>query len=170
MHALFLPGNSARNKAWIETLASELAPCFSSKHIHYYKHWSTGDELIDFDYEASVVAEYIERHQVDAVIAKSAGTALTMRLIDLGKLRTQPVLLMGIALEVAKNYKVDYCSTISKYPGSVTVLQNELDPFASGEQVRVALAGTSALVHIFPGNATHGYGEYAVIRRMVVGE
>ena len=55
MNLLLLAGNSQSNKEWIEQVRDTLTPHFLKTYIHYYKHWKTGDELIDLNYELEEV-------------------------------------------------------------------------------------------------------------------
>ena len=81
MKYLLAPGNSPYNANWINKIAQKLTlncnvppnDVLSLK----YKHWETGEKIIDFEQELDVL-KLLNLSDVDTVFAKSAGVILSI--------------------------------------------------------------------------------------------
>lgn len=81
MHLILLPGNSSKNKTWIQEVESDLGELFNSTYIHYYMHWEIGDgnSLMNFDMELERLAGVVKENPDYVIFAKSAGVILALR-------------------------------------------------------------------------------------------
>lgn len=70
---ILLPGNSVRNKEWIEMIQKEIGG-----EILQYEHWKTGAPLIDIEKETEALRRFAGANPI-RIFAKSAGCLLAMR-------------------------------------------------------------------------------------------
>jgi pimeloyl-ACP methyl ester carboxylesterase len=74
MRILYLPGNTANHKEWIDKLTKD-TDISLEKDILHYKHWETGDQIINFDTELERLRDLVKDDEY-IVVGKSAGCAL----------------------------------------------------------------------------------------------
>ena len=86
MNALLLPGNSSRHSVWVEELKAAVAPCFTVVKTQHYRHWQTGEEWADVDYEITNATEQADGLKPYVIIGKSIGTVIATRGTFEGKL------------------------------------------------------------------------------------
>lgn len=117
MNLILLAGNSISNKEWIEEVESSLKPLFTTTKIHYYKHWSTGDELIDFDKELELLSEGTKDFNQYVIFAKSVGTLLTLKGVKENKLQPIKCIFVGTAI----NWGRERNFTVDKWLGNYSI-------------------------------------------------
>ena len=98
MNLILLAGNSVSNKKWIEEVAEAMKPNFKKIIVHYYKHWETGDELIDMNGELSRLMNTVSGLDSWSIFAKSAGTLLTLKGVKEGKIQPVKCVFAGTAI------------------------------------------------------------------------
>ena len=101
MNALLLPGNSSRHGEWIENLKLAIADRFERVETQHYQHWQSGGEKADIEYEISVAQSKAELLKPYIIIAKSIGTAISVKGVADGKLKPKKLILHHIRLHGA---------------------------------------------------------------------
>lgn len=119
------------NKGWIEDVESKLRDSFEHTQIHYYKHWTTGEELIDMDYELSRLVEKIADSKDYIVFAKSAGTLLTLRAIKENKIHPTKCIFTGTAVNWGREHSYPVDDWIQNYSTPTLFMQKDQDPVIS---------------------------------------
>ena len=72
MRILYLPGNTANHKEWIDRLAQDTNTALE-KDILHYSHWDTGEQVINFETELDRLEKLIKDDEY-IVVGKSAGS------------------------------------------------------------------------------------------------
>ena len=166
MHLILLGGNNAKNKALIESIHSHTKDLFDETYIHYYQHWKTGDELIDFETEAKNLASQLPEEQY-AIFAKSAGSLLALKMIHEDLLQPKFCVFAGTAILWGRHYNLPVDTWLEEYSIPTTFIQNEQDPTMSFTELDALLkerhVANSRLVQI-PNNDTHHYTDLDLIR------
>lgn len=134
MKLIVLSGNSKRNKEWADGAAAASATIFGDVYKHYYRHWETGEELINFDFELGQVAEQVGTGEF-AVFAKSAGSVLTINGNYLGKLKPAKCLFVGLPLGTPEQ-EAQLGEKIRALTVPVTIIQNTNDPYSNFARVK----------------------------------
>ena len=93
MKYMFLPGNSASNKEWIDRLALEFD---EPKEVLYYNHWSENKKDLDFNTELRILSTLPKEDYI--VIAKSAGCVLALKAVEEGILRVRKCFFIGFPI------------------------------------------------------------------------
>lgn len=127
MNLILFGGNSIINKQWLHDLAAVLKPHFSSTYIHHYRHWETGEELIDLDYELEVLTKNLPAEPY-IVIAKSAGVLLTLKGIAEEVLKPQKCIFLGTPISWAKNNNFEVDTWLHKHIVPTLFVQQTYDP------------------------------------------
>ena len=153
MHIIYLPGNSAGNKAWIEKVKVEFDP-FSTGEILYYDHWTSGQKWLNLTAESAKLAAMVEGQKEYYVFAKSAGTGLALKNILEKKFNPLKAIFCGFPT-------VRYLA----YPLPPTVfVQNEFDPvcpFAELEKALQEVAPADYRLIKIPGLHAHDYDNFS---------
>lgn len=167
---ILLSGNSKRNKGWIEKVESELNNLFDKTHIQYYKHWEEGKEIIDFDYELSKLIKYLKDKKDYIILAKSIGTALTVKAIKDEKINPEKCIFLGVPLVWAKEHNFDLDSWIEEFRTPTLFIQNRNDPLTNSKDLKNLLEEKSIKNYEFielEGN-THDYNDIGKIKELVM--
>lgn len=93
MKYIFLPGNSASNKEWIDRLAQEFD---TPKEVVHYSHWGSNENDLDFNTELKKLAGLSNDEYI--VIAKSAGSILALKAIEEGILNVKKCFFVGFPM------------------------------------------------------------------------
>lgn len=128
MKLLLLAGNSLHNKEWIEEVERTLAPHFNQTLVHYYQHWSTGDELIDLEYELEQLTASIGDLAGWVVFAKSAGTILIIRGCYENKIKPLKCVFAGTAIGWAEAQGMNVHEWLKNYSIPTLFIQKTSDP------------------------------------------
>jgi hypothetical protein len=99
---LFLPGDSFKNKIWINKLATEFNP---PKEVIHYNHWDRKEKSINFEEEL----EKLKNLNIGEckVIAKSIGSILTLKAIKEEILNPESCFFIGFPLYYVDKNDVD---------------------------------------------------------------
>lgn len=167
MNALLLPGNSSRHSEWIECLKSAMAPLFQHTETQHYRHWKTGEEKADIEYEIGVAQGKVEKLKPCVIIAKSIGTVIASKGTADGALHPTKLILLGVPVNggVSKDL---FSQWLQKIDAQIVIAQNSNDPLGSYSEVRAAFEinnGKISFVEL-PGE-THDYLDFEAIAKLV---
>lgn len=164
MKVLILGGNSRRHYDWTRQLGAYFVTAGHEIVLHDYRHWATGDETTDVDYELAQLASLMNDEKDYAILAKSIGTVITVLGVKQGVLRTSRCVLLGIPYKVAVGQLADFDADLKLLPSTI-VLQNEYDPYGSAEEVasHLAVVQNPAIKLIETPGDTHDYTDFAFI-------
>ena len=116
------------NKSWIEDVEEVLRNLFDHTHIHHYKHWATGEELIDMDFELAKLVQDLPTNKKYMVFAKSAGTLLTLRAIKENKIHPTKCVFTGTAVNWGNEHDYPVNQWLQNYSVPTLFMQKEQDP------------------------------------------
>jgi hypothetical protein len=168
MKILILGGNSKRHYEWIRKLGAHLVAAGHEVILHDYRHWATGDEWADADYELARLAELMDGERDYIIVAKSIGTVITVLGVKQGILHPMRCVLLGIPYNGVVDQVPEFDEDLKLLPSTV-VLQHEYDPYGSAEDIakHLELADNPAInLAAMPGN-THDYTDFALIERLL---
>ena len=162
MNALLLPGNSSRHGEWIENLKLAVADSFERVETQHYQHWQSGGDKADIEYEISVAQSKVELLKPYIIIAKSIGTAISVKGVADGKLKPKKLILLGMQ-------PLDQFSEwLQKIDIQVVIIQNTNDPYGSFAEIKAAFTGKSKSLKFveLPGE-THDYLDFDAIAKLI---
>jgi esterase/lipase len=163
MTTYFLPGFSGEyNQPEMEAIVDYLREQGMSVEAVEWPHWTDKDAQFVLDDEVEKVWQRIQKIQDDeiAIVAKSIGTHVAIRLLETHPdFKPSKLMLMGVPIEsIDEVYIRSYPEVMKNLSDTeIMVLQNERDPFGSGDQVLNLLEGVDAEVVVKPGHDTHAY-------------
>lgn len=171
MDLILAPGNSSRNKEWIEEVSEGLKDLFGKRIVQYYKHWETGGKLLDFNLEYRRLVESASSLTEYCIFAKSAGVLNTLRGIYNADLKPKGCILVGSAIYMGKKLGFGVEKWLSSVEIPVLFIQKEQDPAYSFENLEkmVLKSGIKnfTLAKI-PGD-DHHYGDVSLLREEILG-
>lgn len=170
MNLILLGGNSAINKQWLKDLAAALKPHFPAVLIHHYRHWETGEELIDLDYELDILSKIVQSQDPYTVIAKSAGVLLTLKGVAEKILNPQKCVFVGIPIPWAKANHFAVDSWLKNYSVLTLFIQQSHDPTMSYQDLQPYLEEanlTNYQIVEMPGD-DHVYGDLEQLKDNIV--
>jgi hypothetical protein len=169
MELILLPGNSINSKDWIEKIESDLKELFDKTYVLYYKHWETGAEIIDMNYELEQLTNHIGKKRNYILLAKSIGSVLAIRGIKEGKLKPKKCIFFGTPVLFCRQYRIPIDFFIENYSTETMFIQNTKDPYFSADELRNFLKNKNVKNYSFiefPG-VTHNYDELLQIKKLV---
>jgi hypothetical protein len=172
MNLILLPGNDKNNKAWIDSVDTELSPYFDRTAIHYYDHWWSSDAgEIDLEIELDKLAATVEQFDTYVIFAKSAGVLLALYGIYEGVLDPELCIFVGSAIPWGYDRGFDLDNWLINYSIPTLFIQKTADPALSFTDLNTILLDKNisgfSLKEI-PGN-DHYYEDVAQIRQLVEG-
>lgn len=135
MNLILLPGNSFKNKAWIEEVHASIKDLFNKTYIHSYDHWKTGDGLIDLNKEMSLLKKSLPPEPY-VIFGKSAGVILTLKGFSEGILHPAKCMFLGTPIHWAEQHNFELKKLIYKFSIPSLFIQNKNDPLASSQEVK----------------------------------
>jgi len=167
MNALLLPGNSSRHGEWIENLKLAIADRFERVETQHYQHWQSGGDKADFEYEISVAQSKVELLEPYIIIAKSIGTAISVKGVADGKLKPEKLILLGVPINGGLSKDL-FNGWLSKISVPVVFVQNSNDPYGSFAEIKAAFTGKSKSLKFveLPGE-THDYLDFDAIAKLI---
>jgi pimeloyl-ACP methyl ester carboxylesterase len=146
MHIILLPGNNKGSKDWIEEVESELLDYFDSSHVHYYKHWQGSDtDEINFSLELKRLSKIVDDYGEYTLLAKSAGTLLSLLGIKQGVLSPKRCIFIGTAVEWGRRKGIDIEWLIENHSVPTLFIHQTHDPVISYKALENLLC--TSLVH-----------------------
>lgn len=161
MNVILLPGNSRRNKTWIDTVANNIRDIFDKVVIQEYSHWDSGNQFIDFDTEIEKLVQYAQGNEPFVIFAKSAGAVLALRAIEKKKIEPKALVISGLPLDLIKDNHIPVDHWLHSVSIPITIIQNDQDPVGSYEQLSEfirPLNNTNIAIVSYPGS-THDYND-----------
>jgi len=162
---IVLPGNSPKNKAWGEGMAAHFGGLFDDVYMQAYKHWETGEEVIDFEYEAARLAEEAAKGGELYIFAKSFGSILTFLSTSRGLIAPERCVFFGIPLNLVEKQGLWQGSwaPIEGFKTPAIAFHNEHDPVADyAFTSRVLAEHGSGSVRIIPTSGdNHTYDDFS---------
>jgi hypothetical protein len=169
MNILLFGGNSQRNKEWIHELGDVLSPDFNNCVVHDYEHWDGRGEFIDFDLELSRLSAEVKGFDPYIVFAKSVGSILTLKAINLGLLKPVKCIFAGLPIKLAEEDGISLPDLIKSNPVPTKFIQNTGDPLASYSRLTdyLKLTGAANYQSIELEGNTHSYDDLNRIKSIV---
>lgn len=171
MNLILLPGNVASNRHWIEEVEQSLRPNFSSANIQFYRHWQTGDDLIDLDHELKELFDKTSKLSDYLIFAKSAGVVLSVKGICEGKIKPERCIFVGTPILWAIEKGFDFDRWITSFSVPTLFIQRENDPAMPADKLKDYLNGKGVTNYKFvkiPG-ASHDYPDIEQLNEFVLG-
>lgn len=152
MNCIFLGGNSHHNQQWIEDVQKRIGG-----GVQMYRHWKTGESMIDFDHEASVLATSTNGESI-TVFAKSAGCLVAMKAVRELDVKIDRAVFVGFPYYWGIEKGIDVATWLKEWNVSTVFVQKEHDPVIGGEELREMLPAHVEVI-VIPGE-NHEYGEF----------
>lgn len=140
MNLILLPGNSSKNREWIDSVESVFSPKFDQVYTQYYDHWfgaeeNNEDALIDINIETDKVAVHAEKLNPYVIFAKSAGTLIALKGIFDGVLQPDVCVFVGFPLKWSVSQQFEIDQWLMHYSIPTLFIQNDQDPAVSGDEL-----------------------------------
>lgn len=167
MHLIILPGNSKEfNEQWLYDSADAYKELFDSVTTHVFKHWETGEDMIDVDVEVRRLEE--EAKKLDGeytIFAKSAGTITTVKAVAEGRVNPKKCVFVGCPWGNFAEEQGDFDILLSKYEVPTLYVQQTNDMFFKYEDLEKILKEKmeNYELHEIPGE-NHAYDNYDQIK------
>jgi len=170
MDLILLAGNSQNNKDWIEEVEQSLRPYFGRTVLQYYKHWLSGQNLIDLEGELKELVKITENLQDYTIFAKSAGVVLAIKGIFEKAIRPQKCVFIGtpVLWSKEKNFSLD--KWIENFATPSLFIQQQHDPAMPADDLKKYLREhkvTNYKFIIMPGESHH-YADLERLKKLVL--
>ncbi len=172
-HLIVLPGNSLKNKAWGELIASHYASQFDSVFMMEYDHWESGEANIDFTREA----EKLEVHRTTlkegveiTLFAKSAGSLLALLVLQQKMFVPIQAVFFGMPLDLAADniFKESWTAIVELTVPSIA-FHNETDPTTSYVFTKSILSEHNPTIELITTHQNdHWYGDVETYDPIIV--
>lgn len=169
MELILLSGNSVNTKGWIESVEEELRGLFDSTHIQYYKHWKSGEKLIDIEYELDALIKYLENKGNYIIFAKSAGSIIALKGIAEGKLSPEKCMFAGVPIKWCDELNLPVREWIKDYSTPTFFIQKTNDPIMDAKGLNGLLESSKVKKYKFieiKGN-DHHYENLTELRNLM---
>jgi hypothetical protein len=169
MRLLLLSGNSLRNRDWIMTAQQQFSDLFNDSYVQSYRHWTSGDDWIDLDYELKVLQQAENNPgAASGIFAKSIGTVLAVQATAQHIVQPDWLLLCGLPYGyIIKSYP-EFARVLAATELPVTVVHNRHDPVGEAQAVKSYLAesfsGRDNYSFIETAGDTHDYEDFELLR------
>ena len=162
---IILGGNNSRNIEWLKKMESTYKIDYDVLTMHY-DSW-IDNSSIDFNVELVKLQQLVKNMKDYIIIAKSAGSILSMMGICNKMIMPKAIILMGLPLKFAENNNInlEYMLQKVKQFCSVLIIQQKNDPLGKSSDVRKMLSDDIKLKQI-NGNY-HWYGKYEEIKMII---
>ena len=133
MLTIIFPGYSLKNKEWALEIAKEMKLGHKTL-VHEWRHWQEGSFSVN--YEVEKILEEIGKEDEVNIIAKSVGTAVTMRLLQKLDGAIKKIILCGIPTVSEERLEL-FKEALSEFPQKdILVIQNDSDPLINFTDAR----------------------------------
>jgi len=170
MNIIIFPGNSKRNKEWADAAEQAFVGVDGVGKIYkqYYKHWETGESNINFETELEVFAQNAPQGEPYVVIAKSAGSLLTM--LGVSKRIINPVKVVFCGVPISSKDKNDdfVFFGVDQFSSPGLVFQNDRDPIATFKQVKEVFEGKDTIKVIERIADNHDYLDFSDVKEEII--
>ncbi len=148
MVTIIIPGFSAHNREWLESVTGGIKAEGEIRPI-YWGHWD--DPGVSFDpVQKANLLDGVSGKRVVDIVAKSIGTLVASYLIQKSPEKIRKVIFCGMPLnDIAEDRKEVIKNALSKIPPeSVIFIQNDEDPHAGFDMVKNFLSGISGNIQV----------------------
>lgn len=170
MNIVLLGGNSKRHYQWVRDLAASLTSNGHTVILHDYKHWLTGDESADIEYEINSLSKQLEPYDNYIIIAKSVGTLIASLGIQRGAIKAAHAILLGVPLNGVISTYPEFTDALKSLPPTI-IVQNSDDPYGAVADITQFIeqnAPTQVIsVLEIPNNSTHDYVDFPLLNGVV---
>lgn len=169
MDLLLLPGNSKENEEDFEKLSSNLSSHFGKVVLQRYRHWGTGEKLLDFDYEYGLIEDNVSTFGDFGILGKSAGAILAIKAVSSRLIRPKRCVLVGTAIHFARKLGIEIEDLLRGYDVPTCFIQKTGDPayFASDlDRLLSSVLKCEFELKAIPGDA-HDYSDVENLSSMV---
>lgn len=166
MNLVMFSGNSLANQDWIHEVDARVKELFDQTYVQEYRHWHTGEKLIDIDHEETVAAEAVKNLSPYILFGKSLGSVLAIKGMADGTLIPERCVFVGLPTVSIQQLRLPVLDWLNKVSAPITIIQNEYDPYGSYEEVKAYLEGFDIALIKTPGD-THDYLSYAQITQLL---
>jgi len=133
-----------------------------------WKHWESGGERLDIDYELQQLSRMIEGEEELGFISKSIGTYVLSLLINKFALEPNFVVLMGVPFNTLdEGQRSEYKKAFASKDFPVITIQNKGDELASPDQILNLLSGVPHLEFRLMEADTHRYNYPAEVFKLI---
>jgi len=136
MEYIFLPGNSAKNRVWIDSLANQFNK--DSKEIIHYSHWESGEEDINFELELNKLRKLNIKDDCIAV-CKSAGSYLSYIANKENVLNIKKYIFIGFPYSWLEMKGIDPIEMLKEIDKEVLIIQKSKDPAIPFEKLKIII-------------------------------
>lgn len=136
MKYIFLPGNSAKNRVWIDSLANQFNK--DSKEIIHYSHWESGEEDINFELELNKLRKLNIKDDCIAV-CKSAGSYLSYIANKENVLNIKKYIFIGFPYSWLEMKGIDPVEMFKAIDQEVLIIQKREDPAIPFEKLKIII-------------------------------
>lgn len=164
---IILGGNNSRNIEWLKKMKCTYKKEYDVLTM-YYDSW-IDNSSIDFNVELVKLQELVKNMKDYIIIAKSAGSILSLMGICNKMIIPKAIIIMGLPLVFAENNDInlEYMLEKVKQLCKVLIIQQKNDPLGKSSDVRKILSDGIKLEQI-NGNY-HWYGKYEEIKLIIDG-
>ncbi len=149
MKIFLLPGQSIRNKEWIEEVESSVKGIFSDTKIQYYKHWTLGEKQTDIPFETEKFVKLINECKEDYIVfAKSIGSLILLNSLKSLKRKPKAVLILGFPYYLVSRLGYDLQGLTEKVNFKIGIYQKEFDTAGTYEEVKT-LSNEYVFVNVY---------------------
>ena len=174
MRILYLPGNNAHNRIWIDQLAKDTNTSLE-KDVLYYSHWDTGEDTINFDTELEKL-KTITKDDEYLVVGKSAGCALSLMAYKQNIVNIKRFIFLGFPYLWLESLEINPKGLLSEIDKPILFIQKPLDPAISFNDLRGGIGDMNNLFAFLEyhrdeeADDNHGYDDTKYIGDIITKE
>lgn len=139
MNLILLGGNNLSNKEWIESIEKLVRPNFDLTLIQYFKHWETGEKMMDFEHEYRALLDITNELSDYAIFAKSLGAILAIKAMVSGAINPKKCIFAGVAIGMGLQMGLITESDLSKIKVPILFIQKTNDPAIAAKDLKSLL-------------------------------
>lgn len=165
-----LGGNSQTNLEWVEKVKEKLYLDFKGVYVHYYRHWSLAEPLIDLNFELEELANKISGLEPYVIFAKSAGALLALNGAVLGKIHPVACVFVGFPPDFGERLGLEMKWLLKNYFVPTFFMQKTDDPAMGAKELKLYLEDNCRSVcrmEEIPGS-NHRYDDWEGIRKTLL--
>lgn len=171
MKIFLLPGQSIRNKEWIEEVESRVKGIFSDSKIQYYKHWTLGEKQTDIPFETEKFVKLINECKEDYIVfAKSIGCLILLNSLKLLNRKPKAVLMLGFPYYLSSRLGSDLKELVERVDFKIDIYQKKYDTAGTYQEVKT-LSNEYVFVNMYEcidePNDNHHYANYEYISKLL---
>jgi predicted alpha/beta-hydrolase family hydrolase len=151
----------------VEHLKTNLSSRLDTVVTQHYRHWESGEDWADVDYEISVAVNRVANLNPYIIIAKSIGTAIAAKGSYDQVLKPAKLILLGVPIKGGVSGE-SFHEWLRDIEVPVIIVQNAEDPMGSFAEVKEAFEDTGSNIAFveLPGN-THDYLDFDAVAKLI---